>query len=130
VTGAAHTAAEAGLISCEICALLVQPADEIEAILGTGRVALSSQTLSSDPDYRIVIEVQGFESVPGKEALLDAVWTVRRTKDSAAETGRSTVRETVQGAGYDALAAAHSRAVDRMSRDIAAAVQRLAHPVQ
>jgi uncharacterized lipoprotein YmbA len=99
-------------------------------MLGTTRVTLSSQTLGASPDYRITIEVQSFESLPGKDALLDAVWTVLRTKDSVSDTGRSTVRETVQGTGYDALAAAHSRAVDRMSRDIAAAVQKLAHPGQ
>jgi hypothetical protein len=53
---------------------------------------------------------------------LDAVWTVRRTKDGKAETGRVTVREAVQEKSYDALAAAHSRALARLSRDIADAV--------
>jgi uncharacterized lipoprotein YmbA len=105
-------------------------ADDLASMLGTTRVTLSSQTLGAGPDYRITIEVQSFESVPGKEALLDAVWTVLRTKDNVSETGRSTVRETVQGTGYDALAAAHSRAVDHMSRDIAAVVKKLAHPGQ
>jgi uncharacterized lipoprotein YmbA len=57
--------------------------------------------------------------------LLDAVWTVRRSKDGKAETGRTTVRETVQEKSYDALAAAHSRAVARLSQDIATAVRAL-----
>ena len=57
--------------------------------------------------------------------MLDAVWTVRRSKDGKAETGRTTVRETVQEKSYDALAAAHSRAVARLSEDIAAAVRAL-----
>jgi uncharacterized protein len=102
-------------------------ADDLAAMLGTMRVALSLQALGKDPDYGVTIEVQSFESVPSKETLLDAVWTVRRTKDGTSETGRTTVREDVQGDGYDMLAAAHSRALDRMSQDIAAAVQRLAH---
>ena len=69
-------------------------------------------------------------SALGEAAMLDAVWNVRRTKDGKAETGRTTVRETVQEKGYDALAAAHSRALARLSRDIAAAVAALGRSAQ
>ena len=97
-------------------------AENLVALLGTPRVSL----LSADADYRAVIEVQSFESSPGEAATLDAVWTVRRSKDGKAETGRTTVREAVQEKGYDALAAAHSRAVARLSEDIANGVRLLA----
>ena len=97
-------------------------ADNLVLMLGTPRVTLSAQTLSADADYRAAIEVQSFQSAPGEAAMLDAVWSVRRVKDGKAETGRTTVRETVQEKGYDALAAGHSRAVARLSRDIADAV--------
>ena len=100
-------------------------ADNLVLMLGTPRVILSEQLLSADVDYRAAIEVQSFQSAPGEAAMLDAVWNVRRTKDGKAETGRTTVRETVQEKGYDALAAAHSRALARLSRDIAAAVAAL-----
>lgn len=100
-------------------------ADNLIAMLGTMRVTLFPQTLSADADYRAVIEVQRFDSAPGEAAVLDAVWTVRRTKDGRTETGRTTVREAVQENGYDALAAAHSRAVARLSRDIADALRAL-----
>ena len=100
-------------------------ADNLVLMLGAARVTLSPQTLSADADYRAAIEVQSFESAPGEAAMLDAVWTVRRTKDGKAGTGRTTVRETVQEKGYDALAAAHSRALARLSEDIAAAVRAL-----
>ena len=73
-------------------------------------------------NYRVGIEVQTFESAPGQAATLDAVWTVARTKDGRSRTGRTTVREPAPQPGYDALAAAHSRAVARLSRDIADAV--------
>jgi uncharacterized protein len=100
-------------------------AENLVAMLGTPRVTLSSQILGTDADYRAVIEVQGFESSPGETATLDAVWTVRRTKDGKSETGRTTAREGVQEKSYDALAAAHSRALARLSRDIADAVRAL-----
>jgi uncharacterized lipoprotein YmbA len=90
-------------------------ADNLVLMLGTSRVTL----LSADANYRAAIEVQSFESSPGEAAMLDAVWTVRRSKDGKAETGRTTVREMLQEKNYDALAAAHSRALARLSRDIA-----------
>ena len=100
-------------------------ADNLVLMLGTPRVILSEQLLSADVDYRAAIEVQSFQSAPGEAAMLDAVWNVRRAKDGKGETGRTTVRETVQEKGYDALAAAHSRALARLSEDIAAAVRAL-----
>ena len=100
-------------------------AENLVAMLGTPRVTLSPQTLSADADYRAAIEVQGFESSPGEAAVLDAVWTVRRAKDGKAQTGRTTVREVTSDKGYDALAAAHSRALARLSLDIADAVRAL-----
>jgi uncharacterized lipoprotein YmbA len=100
-------------------------ADNLVLMLGTPRVALSAQTLSADADFRAAIDVQSFQSAPGEAATLDAVWTVRRIKDGKAEMGRTTARETVQEKSYDALAAAHSRALARLSQDIAAAVRAL-----
>jgi uncharacterized protein len=102
-------------------------AENLVAILGTPRVTLSP---SADADYRAAIEVQSFESAPGDAAVLDALWTVRRAKDGRAQTGRTTVREPVQEKGYDALAAAHSRALARLSQDIADAVRALERSVQ
>ena len=100
-------------------------ADNLVLMLGTPRVTLSAQTLSAEADYRAVIEVQSFESLPGDAAVLDAVWIVRRSRDGKAETGRTTVREAVTDKGYDALAAGHSRAIARLSREIADAVRAL-----
>ena len=100
-------------------------AENLVAMLGTPRVILFSQPLGVDADYRAAIEVQRFESAPGEAAMLDVVWTVSRTKDGKSQTGRTTVREVASDKGYDALAAAHSRALARLSRDIAAAVRAL-----
>jgi uncharacterized protein len=105
-------------------------ADNLVLMLGTPRITSSAQASSTDANYRAAIDVQIFQSVPGESALLDAVWSVRRTKDGQATTGRTKVRETVEDKGYDALAAAHSRAVARLSRDVADAVRALARSGQ
>lgn len=100
-------------------------AENLMALLGTSRVTLFPQSTSADADYRALIDVQRFDSVPGEAATLDAVWTVRRAKDGKVQGGRTTVRETVQARDFDALAAGHSRAVARLSQDIADAVRAL-----
>ena len=101
-------------------------AENLVAMLGTPRVTLSSQALAADAAYRAAIEVQRFESMPGEAAVLDAVWTIRRSQDGASQTGRTSLREPSPEAGYAALAAAHSRALARLSQDIANAVRALA----
>jgi uncharacterized lipoprotein YmbA len=105
-------------------------ADNLAAILGTPGVSLFPQTMSAAADYRVAIQVQSFDSAPGDAATLDAVWTVSRAKDGKSQTGRTAVREAAPQGGYDGLAAAHSRALARLSRDIADAVQALARSGQ
>lgn len=100
-------------------------AENLVAALGTPRVILFPQQLASDPEYRVAVEIRTFESVPGVSTALDAVWTVRRAKDGKTETGRTSARETVPDSSYEALAAAHSRAVARLAQDIANAVRGL-----
>jgi uncharacterized lipoprotein YmbA len=101
-------------------------AENLSANMGTPNVTLFPQTLSSSFDFRVAIEVQSFVSTPRDSASLDAVWSVRRTQDGKTEIGRTTVREEVAKAGYDAIAAAHSRALAHMARDIAESVRTLA----
>ena len=100
-------------------------AENLVALLGTPRVTLFPQALNANVDYRVQIEIRNFESAPGKSASLDAVWTVRRAKDRKTETGRTSAREKVDDNGYEALAAAHSRGLARLSQDIADVVQTL-----
>jgi uncharacterized protein len=98
-------------------------AENLVTLLGTPRVSQFQQSLGLDSDFRVAIEVQSFDSAPGDAATLNAVWVVRRTKDGKAQTGRTRVREPTGAAGYDALAAAHSRALAQMSQQIADAIR-------
>ena len=100
-------------------------AENLVMLLGTPRVSQFQQSLNLDADFRVAIEVQSFDSAPGDAATLNAVWVVRRTKDAKAQTGRTAVREPTGSAGYDALAAAHSRALAKMSQEIADVVRSL-----
>ena len=104
-------------------------AENLVDLLGTHRVSLFQQSIPVDGDFRVAIEVQTFDSAPGDAATLNAVWVVRRARDGKSDTGRTTVREATADKSYEALAAAHSRAVYRMSQDIAGAVRALSRAI-
>jgi len=97
-------------------------AGDLVVLLGTPNVA-SSQLANFTPDYRVTIDVQRFESTKGQGVTFEAVWTVRKTASGATRSGRTVASETAQGQGFDALAAAHSQAIAKMSGDIAAAIR-------
>ena len=106
-------------------AIALSTAEHVGAALGSPRVALASQAASVDADFSVAIEVQRFDSVPGSYALVDAIYRVRRSADGRTASGRTTDRQAVTDKSYDALAAAHSRAVARLSRDITDALRGL-----
>ncbi len=98
-------------------------AENLSAMLGTPHVTVFPKPTSGGATYRAVVDVMVFDSAPGVAASLDAVWTVRDAESGAQRTGRTTVREDVQEKGYAALAAAHSRALGKLSADIADAIR-------
>jgi uncharacterized lipoprotein YmbA len=97
-------------------------AGDLSSELATPAVTAAPLT-NFTPDYRVSVDVQRFESIRGQEALIEAVWVVRSTTGGRARSGRTIAREPVQGDGFDALAAAHSRAIAKLSNDIAAAIR-------
>ena len=78
-------------------------------------------------DVNVLRYVQRFDSVLGDAAAVEVLWQVSPAK-GAAKSGQSTVREPAGGAGYDALVAAHGRALAAVSRDIAAAIRAAVSP--
>jgi len=92
-------------------------------LLGTSSTGSSSQLAIAEPDYRVLIDVQRFDSRSERVAV-DALWTVR-ARSGSARTGHTRVVETVSGTGYDALVAAHSRALATVSKEIGETIQAL-----
>ena len=98
-------------------------AGDLTLLLGSDRVAPASRAFPDPQAWRVRVDIQQFESVPGDAIAIDAHWSLRRFGDDSALSGRSLVREPVTGPDWDALVAAHSRALARVSRDIATAIQ-------
>ena len=97
-------------------------AENLAQLLGTKQVVTYPQNTSRDPDYRVLLDIQRFDSAVGQSARVDAVWTVRGAAGSALKTGRTVAREATAGDSYDALVAAHSRALATVSAKIAEAI--------
>jgi uncharacterized protein len=81
--------------------------------------------------FLVSVDVQSFESMPGDTAAVEVLWTVRPPGKGAPMSGRSIAREpagAAGGAAYDALVAAHSRALATVSGEIAAAIRASPRP--
>ncbi|HBZ69239.1 MAG TPA: hypothetical protein DEP35_05615 [Deltaproteobacteria bacterium] len=97
-------------------------AQDLAVLLGTPQVA-TAPLANFSPDYRVTINVQRFDSIRAEAVIVDAVWAVQKTGSGPARSGRTVAREAVQDGGFDALAAAHSRALATVAADIAAAIR-------
>src|SRR5262249_18350150 len=96
-------------------------AGDLSALLGTPRVA-TAPAANFEATFRVTINVQRFDSIPGHEVVVDAVWTVRGAKGRA-RSGRGGARGAAAAARFDAPAAPHSRALATVSGDIAGAIR-------
>jgi uncharacterized lipoprotein YmbA len=99
-------------------------AENLSQILGVKQVWSYPQNAAETAEIQVLVDVQRFESAPGEAATIDASWTVQR-KPGEPTPGRSLAREAVNGSDFDALAAAHNRALAAVSREIAAAIRSL-----
>ena len=75
-------------------------------------------------DYRVAIEVQRFESSLETGATIVAAWSITPTrKGLEPRSGRSVVQEALPTRDAQGLAAAHSRALEKIAREITAAIR-------
>ncbi len=100
--------------------------ENLGMLLGSDAVVASPYGDRVAAAYRLEVEVRGCAVQPGDGLGLEAVWMVTRPGTAKALLVRRTVlREALAGPGPDALAAAHSRALAALSREIAEALRRL-----
>jgi len=74
--------------------------------------------------WRVRVDVQRFESVPGREARIEAAWSVLSTQRGAtALVCRSVLQEAVSQQSVSSLADGHMRAVTRLADEIGRSIQ-------
>lgn len=98
-------------------------ADNIGSLLNTEKVFVHPWRSFMPIDYQVVIEIIRFDGELGEQATLEARWTVLRDKDkSVIDIKRSSIQETIDAPGYLGLVAAQSRALEKLSREIAQSI--------
>jgi uncharacterized protein len=97
-------------------------AENLSLLLATDRVAIFPWKTFA-PEYQVVVEVTHFLGQTGGEVSLVALWSIL-SKDGreALVSKKSSSRESTGSSEYEALAAAMSRTVAALSRDIATAL--------
>jgi uncharacterized lipoprotein YmbA len=99
-------------------------ADNIGVLLSTDRIYLYPWRLSVPIDYQIAVDVVRCDGWLGDAAYLETRWSIFGDPGKKLlKTHRSSIREPVNGADYAALVAAQSRAVGKLSQEIAKAIQ-------
>jgi len=97
--------------------------DDLALLLGSDAVVASPQGDRVAAAYRVEVDVRGCAAWPSGGLTLDAAWMITRPGSARAVlVRRTTLREPLADPGPDALAAAHSRVLAALSREIAAAL--------
>jgi uncharacterized protein len=101
--------------------------DNLSALLAKESVILlAHRTRPGVVDYQLLMEVLHFEGPLGGEVSLVARWTIVQVKDKQwLFVQSSSIREPTGGPGYEPFVGAQSRALERLSREIAEAIQEL-----
>lgn len=98
-------------------------AGNLALLLGDALVAADSQSAAAGAGFRVLLDIQRFDSTLGEAATLEVLWTVTVANGGPATSGRALIREPATGPDYDAIVAAHNRALAAVSRQIAAAIE-------
>ena len=88
-----------------------------------GAIVSTVPQRANDIAYRITVDVQNFDSLADGTVTLVVIWSVRPPNGGKQIAGRSVVRQSAVGSGYDGLVKAHSRVLLSVAKDIAAAAQ-------
>jgi len=90
--------------------------------------AVDARTLAraAATTWQVRVDVRRFESIPGREARVDSVWSLASSARAAVTLScRSSIRESASDGGVPPLAAAHRRAVARLADEIGQRLQTL-----
>jgi uncharacterized protein len=101
-------------------------AEDLSILLAEEGATVSTDELLIEPDYRVVVNINRFDGVPGETACLNAVWTLKDQKSQKiVAVTQSLFTEKVSGPGYPDLVNAQSRTLAALSLEVAAEIKKL-----
>jgi len=102
-------------------------AENLSVLLSTESVIVYPQPGSGIARYRIIMDVIRFDGSLGGDVSLIARWSILEGKERKVVFARkSTIKEPSGAQGYEAMVVANSRALEKLSREIAEAIRTLA----
>jgi len=102
-------------------------AENLSVLLSTESVIVYPRPGSGLARYRITMDVIRFDGSLGGDVSLIARWAILEGKERKIVFARkSTIAEPSGAQGYEAMVAANSRALEKLSREIAEAIRTLA----
>ena len=101
-------------------------AENLSILLETDKMVLYPYIGIVPTDFKIGINLNRFEGAPGDRVVLEATWAVLVGPDKKEGViQKSQITEPVSGSDYPSLVAAQSRAVEKLGREMAKAIQAL-----
>lgn len=92
-------------------------------MLPTGRTVIHPWPRSTLLDYQVIVNVTRFDADASGTVILTAAWELIRSSDGTLmKANKASHTEAAGSSHYAAVVAAQSRAVERLSLDIAAAI--------
>jgi uncharacterized protein len=93
-------------------------------LLQSNRVYLIPMRRQVPLDYQVAIDIPRFDGQLGGDAILSARWTLFRKDTSEVLLAKiSVIREASESSDYEAMVAAGSRALEKLSEEIANAIK-------
>lgn len=77
------------------------------------------------PRYQLAVQVRRFDAVPGREAVLEASWTILDEGGKALAYKSSVLSEPLPGVDYPLIAKAQSALTARLAGEVAAELNKL-----
>lgn len=94
--------------------------ENLQELLPDARVISAPWPMGMQPEIILSFQFLELVGTDAGEVVLNAVWVVNDTPpDGAARSYRTVMTVPIDGGGYDGLAKAHSRALERLSREVA-----------
>lgn len=101
-------------------------AENLSILLTEEGATVSTDELLIEPDFRVVVNINRFDGVPGETAWLNAVWTLKdQNSQKIVAVTQSLFTEKVSGPGYPELVNAQSRTLAALSLEIAVEIKKL-----
>jgi uncharacterized lipoprotein YmbA len=101
--------------------------ENLSMLLGTSRISVFPWKSPAQADYQVRIMLFKFNGEPGEQAVLKARWSLEAAGQKEPVADRMTsIVEPVESGEYADLVKAQNKALDKMSREIAEAIQQAA----